>query len=141
MVAMAVLCGTRIRYSHLLIHPVNGILADGVEEGGDSSGRRFHGVVDLVQSTYGTSLVLEASDLFKGSMATISALGHWSLGARAQRLPDCHQQCQADSGMGAAIAARQRLTLAAVMIVRWSKDLTVIFIMFGLPYTTYELME
>jgi hypothetical protein len=137
MVAMVALCGTRIRYSRLLIHPVSGVLADGVEEGGDSSGRRFHGVVDLVQSMYGTSLVLEALDLFKGSMATISALGRWSLGACARRLPDC----QADSGMGAATAARQRLTPAAVMVVRWSKDLTIIFIMFGLPYSTYELME
>jgi hypothetical protein len=40
-------------------------------------------VVDLVQSTYVTSLVLEASDQFKDSEATISALGCWSLGARA----------------------------------------------------------
>jgi hypothetical protein len=59
MVAMAVLCGTRIRYSCLLIHRVSGDLAGGIEEGGDSSGRRFYGVVDLVQSTYFTSLVLE----------------------------------------------------------------------------------
>jgi hypothetical protein len=55
-------------------------------------------LVDLVQSMYGTSLVLEASDLFKGSTATISALGRWSLGARARRLPDYHQQRQANSG-------------------------------------------
>jgi hypothetical protein len=40
-------------------------------------------VVDLVQSIYGTSLVLEASDRFKGSTTTILALGRWSLGARA----------------------------------------------------------
>jgi hypothetical protein len=48
-------------------------------------------VVDLVQSTYVTSLVLEDSDLFKGSTSTVLALGHWSLGARAQRLSDYHQ--------------------------------------------------
>jgi hypothetical protein len=39
------------------------------------SGRHFHGVVDLIQSTYVTSLVLEDSDLFKGSTATVLALG------------------------------------------------------------------
>jgi hypothetical protein len=83
MVAMAALCGTRIRYSHLLIHPIGGVFAGAVEEDGDSSGRCFHRVVDLVQSTYGTSLVLEPSDRFKGSTAKISALGRWSLGARA----------------------------------------------------------
>jgi hypothetical protein len=36
MVAMAALCGTRIMYFRLLVH-----LVGGVEEGGDSSGRRF----------------------------------------------------------------------------------------------------
>jgi hypothetical protein len=50
-------------------------LAGGVEEGGYSSGRRFHGVVDLVQSINSTNLMLEASDRFKGSTTTISALG------------------------------------------------------------------
>jgi hypothetical protein len=79
MVAMAVLCGTRIRYFRL----VGGDLAGSIEEGGDSSGRLFHGVVDLVQSTYFTSLGLEASDQFKDSTVTILALGHWSLRARA----------------------------------------------------------
>jgi hypothetical protein len=68
------LCGTRIRYSRLLVHLVGGDLAGSVEEGGDSSGRRFHGVVDLVQSMYFTSLVLEASDQFKGLTVTILAL-------------------------------------------------------------------
>jgi hypothetical protein len=48
MVAMAVLCGTRIRYPRPLLHRGSGILAGGVEEGGYSSGRRFYGVVDLV---------------------------------------------------------------------------------------------
>jgi hypothetical protein len=60
-------------------------------------------------------------------------LGHWSLGARAQRLSDCHQQCQADSSKGAATVARQWLALAVVVVVRWS--------MFRLPYTSCELME
>jgi hypothetical protein len=93
MVAMAALCMSRTRYSRLL---VSGNLAGGVEKGVDSSCHRFHGVVDLVQSTYFTSLMLEASDEFKGSTTMISALGRWSLGARARRLPDYHQQYQAD---------------------------------------------
>jgi hypothetical protein len=51
MVAMAALCGTRIRYSRLLVHLVSGNLGGGIEESGDSSGRRFHEVVDLFQTT------------------------------------------------------------------------------------------
>jgi hypothetical protein len=35
MVAMAMLCGTRIRYSRLLVHLIGGDLAGRVEEGGD----------------------------------------------------------------------------------------------------------
>jgi hypothetical protein len=66
----------------LHIHLVGGDLADGIEESGDSSGHRFYGVVDLVQSTYFTSLVLEASDQFKSLAAMILALGRWSLGTR-----------------------------------------------------------
>jgi hypothetical protein len=50
---------------------------------------------------------------------------------------DCHQQCQADSGIEAATMARRRLAPAAVVVVRWSKDLNVIFIMFGLSYTYF----
>jgi hypothetical protein len=67
--------GTRIRYSCLLVHLVGGDLAGSVEEGGNSSGHRFHGVVNLVESTYFTSLVLEALDQFNDSMVTILTLG------------------------------------------------------------------
>jgi hypothetical protein len=81
------------------------------------------------------------SDRYKGSKATTLALGRWSLGARARRLHDCHQQRHADSGKGAATAAHRRLALAAVVVVRWSKDLNVIFIMFELPCTSCKLME
>jgi hypothetical protein len=98
-------------------------------------------VVDPVQSTYVTSLVLEASDRFKGSTVTISALGHWFLGARARRFSDCHQQNKANSDMGAATTARRRLAPATVLVVRWSKDVNVIFMMFGLPYTSCKLLE
>jgi hypothetical protein len=72
MMAIAALCEIRIKFSCLLI---GGDLDGGVEKGVDLSDRRFHGVVDLVQSTCVRGLVLEASDQFKGSMATTSALG------------------------------------------------------------------
>jgi hypothetical protein len=39
---------SRIKYSRLLSHTVGGDLVGGVEEGEDSSGRRFHELVDLV---------------------------------------------------------------------------------------------
>jgi hypothetical protein len=141
MVAMTALCETRIRYTRLLVHLVGDDLAGGVEEGRYSSGCRFHGVVDLFQSTCVTGLVLEASDQFKGSMAVTSALGSWSLEACAQRLLHYHQQRQVDSSKGAATAARWRLALVAVVVVRWSKDLDVIFTMFVMLCTYYELME
>jgi hypothetical protein len=64
--------------------------------------------------------VLETSDRFKGSKATTLALGRWSLGAR--RLPNYHQQCQNDSGKGAATAACRRLALAAIVVVRCSDE-------------------
>jgi hypothetical protein len=83
MVAIAVLCGTRIRYTCLFIHLISDDLSDGVEEDGDSYGRRFHGVVHIVQSTCVASLVLKVSDGFKGSKATTLALGRWSLDTRA----------------------------------------------------------
>ena len=140
MVAMAAPRGSRIRYTRLLVHLVDGDLAGGVEEGGDSSDRCFHGVVDLVQSTY-YNLVSKDLEQFKGSMAATAALGRWSLGARARRLPVCHQQRQAGSDGGAATAARRRLAPAAVVVARWSKDLDVIFIMFEMFCTACELNE
>jgi hypothetical protein len=47
MVAMAALCGTRIRYTRLIVHLVGNNLVAGVENM-DSFSRHFHGVVDLV---------------------------------------------------------------------------------------------
>jgi hypothetical protein len=56
-------------------------------------------VVDLVQSTRFRGLVLKYLDQFKGSMGAASTLRtRWSLGARAQRFPDCHQHRPASSG-------------------------------------------
>jgi hypothetical protein len=102
MVAMTTLCETKIRYTHLLVHLIDNGIAGGVEEGRDSSGRCFPGVVDLIKSTCVIGLVLEDLDQFKDSMATTSTLGHWSLGACAQRFPQCHQQHRAGSDKGAA---------------------------------------
>jgi hypothetical protein len=48
---------------------------------------------------------------------------------------------QADSGKGAAIVALWRLALAAVVVVRWSKNLNIIFIIFVVLCTSCELME
>jgi hypothetical protein len=45
------------------------------------------------------------------------------------------------SGMDAATAARRRLAPAALVVVRWSKNLIVIFIMFELPCISCKLME
>jgi hypothetical protein len=72
---MMTFCETRIRYTHLLFYLVGDDLAGGVEEGGDSSGRHFHVVVNLFQSMCVIGLVLQASDQFKGSMATTLTLG------------------------------------------------------------------
>jgi hypothetical protein len=74
-------------------------------------------------------------------MAVTLALGRWSLGARARRLPDCHHHCQAGSGKGAATTARRRLALVTIVVVRWSKNLDVISIMFGVLCTFCELMK
>jgi hypothetical protein len=48
-------------------------------------------------------------------MVMTSALGRGSLGARARRLSDCHQQRQPSYGKGAATMAHRRLALAAVV--------------------------
>ena len=74
MVAMAALHGTRIRYSRLLVHLVDGDFAGGVEDGEKLFGRYSHGVVYLSQSTRVTGLVLEDSDQFKSFTVTTSRL-------------------------------------------------------------------
>jgi hypothetical protein len=62
---------------------------------------------------------------FKGSVPTTLALGSWSFGTHVQRLPDHHAQCQTGSNSGVATMTCQQLALAAVVVVRWSKDLNV----------------
>jgi hypothetical protein len=66
---MMMFCGTRIRYTRLPLHLIGGDLACVVEEGGDSFGCCFHGVVDLVQTTCAIGFVLQPPDQFKGLMA------------------------------------------------------------------------
>jgi hypothetical protein len=58
---LIMLLDTALR-ARLLVHLVDGDLAGGAEEGGDSCGRCFHGMMDLVQSMFVIGLVLEASD-------------------------------------------------------------------------------
>ena len=79
-----------------------------------------------------------ASDLCRVSTMMTAALGNSSIGARARRLPDYHQQGQAGSGMRAATAAPRRLVLAVTMIIWLSMDLDVIFIMFEVLCTSGE---
>jgi hypothetical protein len=55
-------------YIRRLVHLVGGDLVGDIEEGGDSSGHRFYGVVDLVRSTFAIGLMLEVSNGFKGSI-------------------------------------------------------------------------
>jgi hypothetical protein len=131
MVAIVVLCGTKIRYTHLLVHLGDDNLVGGVKKGGESSGCCSHGLVDLIQSMCVTSLVWENLDQFKGSLAMAWALGRWSLGAYAQWLSSYHQQHWAGFGRGSAAAALQRLALPAVVVAMWFKDIYVFFILFG----------
>jgi hypothetical protein len=88
MLAIITLCGIRIKYTRLLVH-IGGDLAGGVEEDGDLFGRCFPRLVDLVQSMYVISLVLEASDQFKGLRATTSSLAAGPSGTctKTSRLP------------------------------------------------------
>ena len=62
----------------------------------------------------------------------------WSYGALARRLSDhLLQQVVPDSGDGGAMtAARLRLASVLVVVARWSMNLDVIFIIFGVRCTT-----
>jgi hypothetical protein len=81
MVSMAALCGTRIRYSRLRVHLVGGDLVGGIEECGDSSCCRFHGVVDLVQSTRFRGLVLELRSFGSIQWFNGGDFGLWGAGS------------------------------------------------------------
>jgi hypothetical protein len=92
MVEMA-LWGTRIRFLHLFVHLIGGDFAN--VEGEESSGH-----CSLRGQSGGSSIVTFCLFLFGvkrlgsilNSMRTTSALGCCSLGACAQRLPNCHRQ-------------------------------------------------
>ena len=73
---------------------------------------------------------LDPSDLRYFSSAAVVVLGCWSYGVLARRLPDCLlQQVVPDSGDGGAMtAAHLRLASVLVVVVRWSTNLNVIFI-------------
>jgi hypothetical protein len=132
--------GTRIKVFRLLVHLIGGNLAGGIEKGGEWSGRCSLEVVDLVLSTCVAGLVSGDMDRLKSSMATTSALWRWSLGARARRLPGCHRQSQAGFHRGAATTVCRRLVLSAIVVVRLSKSLNVIFIILGVICTSCEAL-
>jgi hypothetical protein len=76
-------------------------------------------------------------DQFKGLMVTTSALGTGHYG-------HVHEDFSALITNVTSTPVGERLqrridTLAAVVVIRWSKDLDVIFIMFGVLYTFCEL--
>jgi hypothetical protein len=84
-------------------------------------------------------------DLRLSSLALVAALVRWSFGALARRLPACLLQQAllrkalpgSDDG-GVRTAARQRLTLVPVVVARWSSDLIIIFITFGILCTVVD---
>ena len=54
--------------------------------------------------------------------------GRWSLGEYAHKKSGSLPESQASFGREAAIATRQWLALAVVVVVKWSKDLSAFFI-------------
>jgi hypothetical protein len=78
-------------------------------------------------------------DLVSGVSITTSPR-HKSLGAHAQIFLVFHRQGQADSVRGAVTAARQRLILAPAVVIRWSRNLVVIFIIFEILCTSGEVL-
>ncbi len=76
---------------------------------------------------------LDLSDLRYSSSAAVAVLVRWSYGALARQLPDCLlQQVVFISGEGGAMtAACLRLPSVLVVVARWSTDLDVILIIFG----------
>ena len=80
---------------------------------------------------------LDLSDLRYSLSAVVAVLVRWSNWALARRLPDCLlQQVVPDFGDGRVMtAARLRLASVLVVVARWSTDLDVIFIIFGIRCT------
>ena len=85
------------------------------------------------------------SDLRLSSLAMVAALLRWSFRVLARRLPVwllqqalLRQDLPGSSEEGVRTAARLRLASLIVVIARWSKDLFVIFITFGILYTVVD---
>ena len=85
------------------------------------------------------------SDLLLSSLAMVAALLRWSFRALARRLLVCVlqqsllQQVFPGSSEGRVrIATRLRLASLLVVIARWSEDLFVIFITFGILCTIVD---
>jgi hypothetical protein len=57
--------------------------------------------VNLLQYTHVIALVVDNSNQFKDSIATILLLERWFLGTHAQKFSKHRQQCQAGSSKGA----------------------------------------
>jgi hypothetical protein len=70
----------------------------------------------------------------------VAALVRWSFRALARRLPVCLlQQALPGSGDGGVkTAARLRLALVCVVVARWSSDLIIISITFGILCTAVD---
>jgi hypothetical protein len=75
----------------------------------------------------------------------VAALVRWSFRALARRLPVCllqqallRQALPGSGDGGVRTAARLRLALLSVVVARWSSDLIVIFITFGILCTAID---
>jgi hypothetical protein len=86
-----------------------------------------------------------SSDLRLSSLAMVAALVRWSFGALARRLPVCvlqqallRQALPGSSDGGVKTAARLRLALVSVVVARWSSNLIIIFITFGILCTVID---
>ena len=85
------------------------------------------------------------SDLRLSLLAMVTALLRWSVRTLARRLSVCllqqallRQALPGSSEGGVRTAARLRLASLLVVIARWSKDLFVIFIIFGMLCTVVD---
>ena len=93
-----------------------------------------HVVVRLRSCVFG----LNPSNLRYSTSAAVAVLGWWSYGALTWRFPNCLlQQVVPGFGDGGVMTAtRLRLALVLVVVVaRWSTDLDVISIIFGICCT------
>jgi hypothetical protein len=86
-----------------------------------------------------------SSDIRLSSLAMVATLVHWSFGVLARRLPVyllqqalLRQALNGSSDGGVRMVARLRFALVSVVAARWSSDLIVIFITFGILCTVAD---